>query len=121
MEGGLGVEKNINSGGDVSAVNLKASNSLQVSGSTSGNISLKAPSVVTSHDLIFPSVQGVSQSFLKNDGSGNLTWQELLPGSSENPLIEINKAGLTSAPYFASSFEELNEYNLSTNIIDILI
>lgn len=121
LEGGLGVEKNINSGGDVAAVNLIADDSLILSGSTSGAIDFKAPAIVNSHSLIYPATQGVSESYLKNDGSGNLSWQTISGVSPEEPLIEINKNGLTTTPYFISTFEELHEYDLTNNIIDNLI
>lgn len=45
-----------------------------IAGSTSGILSLKAAAATTSHTLIMPDSQGGANTYLKNDGSGNLTW-----------------------------------------------
>lgn len=39
-----------------------------------GNVNLLAPTLVTSYALTFSSFQGGANTFLKNDGSGNLSW-----------------------------------------------
>lgn len=43
-------------------------------GSSSGTLTLAVPAAVTSHTLTLPATQGASNSFLRNDGSGGLTW-----------------------------------------------
>jgi len=40
----------------------------------SDRVSIAPPSVVTSYDLTLPAAQGAANTFLKNDGSGALTW-----------------------------------------------
>jgi len=40
----------------------------------SDSITIKAASATTAHDMVLPAVQGGVATFLKNDGSGNLSW-----------------------------------------------
>ena len=47
---------------------------LQMTGSTSGTLTLQATAVTTSHTLTFPAVQGGASTVLTNDGTGALTW-----------------------------------------------
>lgn len=44
-------------------------------GSTSGTVGITAPATITSYSLTLPNAQGGSGQVLKNDGSGNLSWQ----------------------------------------------
>jgi hypothetical protein len=46
----------------------------QLLGSTSGTLTLSAASTTTNHTLTMPSVQGAADTFLKNNGSGVLSW-----------------------------------------------
>jgi len=49
--------------------------SLQGSGGTNGvGIGVPPSASITGHNLILPGTQGAANSFLKNDGSGNLSW-----------------------------------------------
>lgn len=43
-------------------------------GSSSGTLTIAVPATVTSHTLTLPAAQGSANSFLRNDGSGGLTW-----------------------------------------------
>lgn len=43
-------------------------------GSSSGTLTIAVPAAVTSHTLTLPAAQGAANSFLRNDGSGGLTW-----------------------------------------------
>lgn len=47
---------------------------LRIPGSTSGTFSMQTPSAVTDYTVTLPSTQGGVSTFLKNDGSGGLTW-----------------------------------------------
>lgn len=47
---------------------------LRLTGSTSGYVGLKSPASPTSHTLTLPTAQGSANTFLRNDGSGNLSW-----------------------------------------------
>lgn len=53
---------------------------LSLVGSISGTITISAPPTVTSYPLILPSAQGGVDTFLKNDGSGNLSWASAAGG-----------------------------------------
>ena len=46
----------------------------QMQGSTSGILTMSAANTTTPYSLKWPSAQGAANSFLKNDGAGNLTW-----------------------------------------------
>ncbi len=48
--------------------------SLVLTGSTSGALTLQAAAITTNHTIKMPAAQGSAGTFLKNDGSGNLTW-----------------------------------------------
>lgn len=56
--------------------------SFGVSGSTSGELTVAVPAVVTSHTLTWPAAQGGASTVLKNDGSGNLSWGTITAGIS---------------------------------------
>lgn len=43
-------------------------------GSSSGTLTIAVPAAVTSHTLTLPAAQGAANSYLRNDGSGGLTW-----------------------------------------------
>ncbi len=49
----------------------------QLNGLTSGNIQINAADITTSYSIKLPSAQGVANSFITNDGAGNLSWQVL--------------------------------------------
>lgn len=51
-------------------------------GSTSGELTFGVPATVSSYSLLMPSAQGGSNTYLKNDGSGNLSWSS----ASASPL-----------------------------------
>lgn len=58
---------------DVAINNLKLLQ-LKLNGSTSGSLIIQAAAITTNYSLIMPATQGSVNSFLNNDGSGNLTW-----------------------------------------------
>lgn len=64
--------------------------------STSGSaLTLAIPSGLTTHTLTMPTAQGSSNTFLKNDGSGNLSWATGAagtPGGSDTH-VQFNNAG----------------------------
>lgn len=43
-------------------------------GTTSGSLIFQVPGTITNHTIIFPATQGAASSFLRNNGSGNLSW-----------------------------------------------
>ena len=72
-------------------------------------ITLKAPSSVTAHTLTLPSAQGTSGTYLKNDGSGGLTWS----GAASTTDIFPIKFSYTEV---ASGWNNLNCTHDSTNL-----
>jgi hypothetical protein len=70
--------------------------SLILLGSISGEITLSAPSTVTSYSLVFPSAQGGSGQSLINDGAGNLSWETV---GTTFPLYAPD--GSVSAPSYS--------------------
>lgn len=53
--------------------NLAASQ-LELNGATSGSVTLQAAATTVSHTLTLPSQNGLSSSYLRNDGAGVLSW-----------------------------------------------
>lgn len=82
--------------------------------STSGQISLSAPSVVNSYSLKFPGSQGTSNTVLKNDGLGNLSWSNAAGGSDTQ--IQFNDNGnLNGSSNLTFSRSYVLKNNLSVN------
>jgi hypothetical protein len=50
------------------------SSKVEISGITSGNISMFATAVTSSYSIVWPSAQGSASTVLTNDGAGNLSW-----------------------------------------------
>ena len=55
---------------------------LKLEGSSSGLITLLANATTTSYSLTFPAAQGGADQILKNDGSGNLSWEDDVGGAT---------------------------------------
>jgi hypothetical protein len=62
---------------------------LKLNGSTSGTLTVQPAATTTSHTLTFPSAQGAANSYLKNDGSGGLSWST----QTESLGVTIDGAG----------------------------
>lgn len=58
-------------------------------GSTSGTLSIKAAATTNTHTLVFPDTQGGSNTYLKNDGSGNLIWDTPSGGGGDMVLASV--------------------------------
>ncbi len=75
---------------------IKFYESDSVGGTETDYISINAPaSVTTSYDLIFPSAQGGVNTYLKNDGSGGLSWTTVSGGLLSD--ADFNTKGGTDA------------------------
>lgn len=63
-------------------------------GGGAGSLEIKPPNSITGHSWTLPSAQGASNTFLRNDGSGVLTWASstATPGGS-NTQLQYNNAG----------------------------
>lgn len=70
--------------------------SITLNGSTSGAITITVPAVVTSYTLILPATQGAANTFLKNDGAGNLSWALGSGGGGGFDSIGTFDAGVVS-------------------------
>ncbi len=65
---------------------------LTLSGSSSGTITLQPAAVITtSYTLTLPSAQGLAATFLRNDGTGVLTWSSP-PGNVTGPVSSTDNA-----------------------------
>jgi len=54
--------------------NLAVKGTFNLTGSTSGAVSITSPATVTSYSLTLPAVQGTAGTVLTNNGSGTLSW-----------------------------------------------
>jgi hypothetical protein len=61
---------------NTSGITLKDAKRLYFEQSGGGNtVAIKPPNIISaSYDLILPTAQGAANTYLKNDGSGNLSW-----------------------------------------------
>ena len=59
-------------------------------GSTSGTLTLHAAAVTSSHTLNLPAAQGAASSYLRNNGSGTLTWAST--GDASGPSSATDNA-----------------------------
>lgn len=77
--------------GDISmteADSVKISGELQINGSTSGRIGLKAPAVAGTNTFVLP-VDGTNGQYLKTDGSGNLSFATVNTGNVVNSYTNV--------------------------------
>jgi hypothetical protein len=78
---------------------LRTYGGLRQFGVTSGSLILQVPAAITSHTLIFPAAQGAASTFIKNDGSGNLSWAALGTMSLQNAgTVAITGGTITGIP-----------------------
>ena len=70
---------------------------LRLRGATSGYIELKAPASAGDNTLTLPTNNGSANTFLKTDGSGNLSWQSNLTfdGNDLIQTVAVDGKGLT--------------------------
>ena len=69
---------------------------LEEGGSNNYHVQIKGPdSMSASYDVTLPDAQGASNTYLKNDGSGNLTWSTVTGASpaGSNTQIQYNNSG----------------------------
>ena len=67
---------------------MSGTKSIGINGDTSGSLTLRASATTTSHSLTFPATQGGVETYLKNDGSGNLVWSK--PGDVVGPASSVD-------------------------------
>ena len=91
---------NVTNGGNISGGTLSVNQTNGVDfldASTSHGVVIKAPSSVTTYNLLLPGSQGGVSTLLQNDGSGNLSW-----ASSSGALLASTQT-FTGANTFQSS------------------
>lgn len=66
---------------------LQGGGTFRLQGSTSGNFNQTVPATVTSYTVTWPSAQGAADTYLKNDGSGGLSWATVTGGSGANTAL----------------------------------
>jgi len=64
--------------------------SLELNGSTSGTLTVQPAATTTSYTVTLPATQGASNTFLKNNGSGVLTWEAAGGGVSDINISALN-------------------------------
>lgn len=87
-------------------------NQLRFQDNSTNTIAMSAPSGVTTYAVILPAAQGGVNTFLENDGSGNLSWGA---GGSTNSFSTIHPDTGTS-PVASSGADTLN---ITSNIVDV--
>lgn len=65
----------------VTRLTLDEDGALNFHGNTSGILGIKPHATTTTHDYVLPQTQGAASTFLKNDGSGNLSWDAATAGT----------------------------------------
>jgi hypothetical protein len=78
---------------------------LALDGSTSGTLTVQAAATTTSHTLTLPSAQGDVNTYLKNDGTGALSWVTIAAGG--------DASGDASGPA-SSTDNAVARFNLTT-------
>ena len=65
--------------GDVEYITMQGT-AISLAGNVSGSVYISPSPITTSYALTLPSAQGLSSTFLKNNGSGELTWSPAVVG-----------------------------------------
>lgn len=73
---------NVSHANDWLAKQTFESGMFELAGATSGFFRMNAAAVTTSYTVLMPAAQGAANTYLKNDGAGNLTWSTV----STSPL-----------------------------------
>ena len=77
--------------GDVEYITMQGT-AISLAGNVSGSVYISPSPITTSYALTLPSAQGLSSTFLKNNGSGELTWSPAVVGPS--PPVTDNSIAL---------------------------
>jgi len=91
-----------------------SASNIRMIGATSGYIDISANPTTTDYAVTMPAIQGTLHTFLRNDGSGGLTWEPATLASVEQ-IITNNQSSEVSVSGF---FVDPNEYyGFSANIL----
>jgi hypothetical protein len=101
------------------AQRFEFSKDLKVNGSISGK-SLVVDGNVTLHGVQynFSTSQGGSNTFLRNDGAGNLTWQASAVGNGSGEIMSFHPE-YPNAVYFASGSTTVGQLTMSGGTTDL--
>lgn len=104
----LTVDRNATVGGT-----LTASGAITTKGALSGS-TLTVDGNITLHGVTYsaPTSQGGSNTFLKNDGAGNLTWSNAAVGNGSGGIISLHPE-YTNAIYFSSGANLVGQLSAS--------
>jgi hypothetical protein len=93
---------------------IASQNSLELQDTSGGDyVRIRANGTTTSHTLTLPATQGGSNTYLKNDGSGNLSWSSVTPSNdiietsftaADNQVTPANVTGLAFSNASVRSF-----------------
>ena len=72
---------------------IAGTKSLALSGATSGALTILPASATTSYSMTFPSAQGATGSYIRNDGTGNLSWDIGTSGNLLNVQTFVSASG----------------------------
>jgi hypothetical protein len=72
-------------------------------GATSGVVTIAWPATITTYTLVPPSAQGGVDTYLKNDGSGNLSWAAASGGGTAPIIQPSSKVPVTSGMVFENT------------------
>lgn len=79
---------------------------MQLNGSTSGTLTQNANATTTSYSVFWPAAQAAANTYLKNDGAGNMSWATAGTGTvtsvafadaSTSPIYSISGSPVTSS------------------------
>lgn len=90
-------------------------------GSTSGQVDLAAPATVTSYALTLPDAQGGVDTYLKNNGSGVLSWSSVASSTqweSTAGLFQAKTAEVTAGDSFNLQAKETDGASAVAHILD---
>ncbi len=92
------------------------SKDLKVNGSISGS-TLTVDGDITLHGVTYsaPSSQGGSNTFLKNDGAGNLTWSNAAVGNGSGGILSLHPE-YPNAVYFSSGASLVGQLSASGSV-----
>jgi hypothetical protein len=78
--------------GEISVSSLKDVGVIEMDGSTSGTITVQPAATTTNYTLTLPATQGSADTFLKNNGSGGLTWAAGAGGGGSGDVVGPSSA-----------------------------
>jgi hypothetical protein len=80
---------------------------LEFEANDGNELSISAPATVTAYSMLWPTAQGGADTYLRNDGSGNLTWTAVAAGGPDiSATLQTTDATLTTIATVATSTDD---------------